>query len=362
MHDVAELKRYAEVHARAQHIGDYRDVLERIDSDKPGGDGSWVREWGRSADALRERGEPLAAVRHDTMARFPYVDSAARREAQDRCVATFERWGRGHGIEPLELALPGGRLRCWTHGLSGRHRRPLLLVCGGIVSTKEQWAPALPGLGRLGFAGVVAELPGVGENALRYHEDSWRFIPAILDALAGRADTDHAYALAISFSGHAALRAAVADTRIRGVVTVGAPVSDFFTDPHWQGGLPRLTVDTLAHLTGVPAADVFSTVKSWALRPAELAALDIPVAYCASRRDEIIPPGEPATLARHVRRLWLTAHDDVHGSPRHVAQTRLWGARSLLKMRGGAPVPRAVLGAAMTLLRARDRLTAGAGR
>ena len=61
-------------------------------------------------------------------------------------------------------------------------------------------------------------------------------------------------------------------------------------------------------------------------------------------------------------RLRLVSHDDVHGSPRHVAQTRLWGAWSLLRMRGGAPVPRAALGAAVTLLRARARLTGAAGR
>ena len=172
MHDVAELKRYAEVHARAQRIHGFRDVLDRIDSDQPGGDGSWVREWRRSADALRERGQALAAVRHDTMARFPYVDSPARREAQDLAVATFERWSRDRGIEALEVLGPGGRIRCWTYGLSARRPRPLLLVCGGIVSTKEQWAPALAGLGRLGFAGVVTELPGVGENTLRYQEDA----------------------------------------------------------------------------------------------------------------------------------------------------------------------------------------------
>jgi hypothetical protein len=36
----------------------------------------------------------------------------------------------------------------------------------------------------------------------------------------------------------------------------------------------------------------------------------------------------------------MLAHDDVHGSPRHFAQTRLWTLLSVLRMRGGSPAPR----------------------
>ena len=51
----------------------------------------------------------------------------------------------------------------------------------------------------------------------------------------------------------------------------------------------------------------------------------------------------------------FTVHDDVHGSPRHVAETRVWGALSLLRMRGGGGPRRLLFATALRLLRARAR-------
>jgi pimeloyl-ACP methyl ester carboxylesterase len=358
MNDVVELKEYARVHARGQRIARYGEILARIRSDDGAVPGSWVGEWSRAARELEERDDDLAASRCYALARFPYVDGAARADAQERCVAAFDRWRAAHpDIQPLTVKLAEGELRCWTSGLSTGERKPLLVVMGGIVTVKEQWAAMLVHARRLGMAAIVAEMPSVGENTLRYEPASWRMLAAILDEVADRAAVDQAHLTALSFSGHLALRCALDDARIRGIVTVGAPVREFFTDPVWRDGLPQLTVDTLAHLTGLTAEQVVGGgLDDWALPADRLGELDIRVAYAVSLRDEIIPPGDPALIRRLVRRLSITEFDDVHASPDHVLEMQLWTTAALLRNQGIRNPQTAVLNALRRLLRLRRGL------
>jgi esterase FrsA len=341
MNDLAELKQHVVVHARGQRLTGYRQLLDRIDTDAGDGPGSWVGEWTRAAQASQDRGRPLDASRYYAMARFPYVDGPARQEAGDRCVAALESWRATQpGIEPLEVPLKDGRVRCWTRGLSVTAPKPLVILMGGIVTVKEQWAPTLSRLDRLGLAGLVTELPGVGENTLRYDRDSPVMLSGLLDAVADRADVSRTYAIAMSFSGHLALRAALDDPRLRAIITTGAPVNAFFTDRAWQQRLPRITVDTLTRLTGRTG---LAGLEDWAITEAQLRSLRIPVAYAASRRDEIIPPADVELVRRAVGELNLIEFDDVHGSPSHTAETQLWSVGALLDAHGTGGPQRAAI-------------------
>lgn len=338
MNDIAELKNFVVAHTRSQGLppAHYDPLLSRIDDDENGTPGSWVHEWSAEGARLAAEGKPLDASVHYNMARFPFVDGSARQEALERCTDAFDTWRSDFpAVQRLDVDLAGGRIRCWTAGLDASDPKPLLVMTGGIVSVKEQWAPVLLQLGALGFAGVVTEMPGVGENSLLYGADSWQMFSAVMDAVGDRADTSRTYALALSFSGHLALRAALYDSRISGVVGAGAPLHGFFTDTAWQRTVPRVTTDTLAHLTRSKPDEVYGLIRDWALSPEELAAVRIPVAHVTSLRDEIIPPGDARLLREHVRGVRLLAHDDVHGSPLHFAQTRLWTLLSVLRMRGG---------------------------
>jgi pimeloyl-ACP methyl ester carboxylesterase len=358
MNDVAELKEFVVLHARSQNITDYRGVLDRIRTDEGDGPGSWVREWSAAAAEHEARGRLLDACQHYNMARFPFVADPARQEALNRCVDTFDRWRRTRSdIERVDLDFEEGRVGGWATGLSTSDRLPLVLVMGGIVSIKEQWAPVLESIRRLGMAAVVTEMPGVGENTLPYTPASPRMISGVLDAVRDRADVDETYAMTLSFSGHLALHCALEDRRIRGIVTAGAPIREFFTDTDWQRGVPGITLGTLAHLTGTESGDVVGRLGEWALTTDQLAALDIPVHYVASRRDEIIPASEVGLLRQHVHDLSVLEHDDVHGSPRHVIETRLWCARSVLQMKNSLPLQRAAAGVLLRVLRARRQLS-----
>jgi pimeloyl-ACP methyl ester carboxylesterase len=360
VNDLAELKEYVRAHARVQRIPDYQALLDRVRTDEGDGAGSWVGEWCRAGEAFERQDKDLEAARHYAMARFPYVNGPERQEALERCVAAVDRWRSGNAdVEPLDLPLDGGQVRCWTSGLSTKDPKPLLIVMGGIVSVKEQWAPTLAGLRRLGVAGLVTELPSVGENTLRYQQDSWRMLSGILDAVADRADVSRTYAIALSFSGHLALRCAMDDPRIRAIVTVGAPVNRFFTDAGWQRQVPRITVDTLAHMMGTKPDDVIGGLDGWELDPDRLGELAIPVSYGASLRDEIIPAADWELLRERVPRAEVMAIDDVHGSPNHVAEMHLWTVRSLLRAVGARGPQSAVIGMLLAAHRLRRRLSGG---
>jgi pimeloyl-ACP methyl ester carboxylesterase len=331
VNDVGELKTYVTTHAESLGIPaeKYRALFARITHDGAG-PGSWTHEWSAAADELLGAGQPLAASQYYGFARFPFVDGLSRAAALADCVQALDEWRRDvPGIERIDWDLLGGHVGGWTTGLSASDPRPLLLILGGIVSLKEQWAPVLLAARDLGLAGVVTEMPSVGENSLRYTEHSWRMLPAILDAIGDLADVTRTYLMAISFSGHLALRAAVEDPRLRAIITAGAPVHDLFTDSSWQRDLPSVTVDTLAHLTGVPSAELGEALPAFALSEDQLAAVDIPVRYVASGRDEIVPPSDLSLLRRHIRDLRVLEHDDVHGAPAHAAQTRSWMVQSL---------------------------------
>ncbi|WP_326700518.1 esterase FrsA [Streptomyces sp. NBC_01754] len=341
MDHLDELKEFARLHARGQGMAarDTGQVLARITNDTLGDARSWASVWTAEGRAAAARGRLLEAGSHYALARFPYHGDEDRRLAQRLCVETFDTWRRQQrGIERVELKHPDGGVACWASGLDARRPLPLLVVMGGIVSVKEQWAPLLPKLRKLGFAAVVAELPGVGENTFRYGADSWRLLPFLLDRLAGRARVADTSMLALSFSGHLALRAAVEDPRIRRVLTVGAPVSRFFTDEAWWPRVPGITADTLCRLTGAAdRAGLRALLPDFALTPAQLAALRIPVRYVASKRDEIIPSGEQALLRGSGADVRFKTFDDVHGSPSHLGATRRWLFSSLLRLRLAGP-------------------------
>ncbi|GAA3910416.1 hypothetical protein GCM10023084_73140 [Streptomyces lacrimifluminis] len=336
MDHLGELKEFARLHARGQGISERQvaAVLPRITNDVPGHPSSWARVWTAEADRLAFEGRSLDACRRYALARFPYHGDDVRRRAQDNCVRTFDDWRRRRGVERMVLDHPDGTVACWTSGLDTRRRRPLLLIMGGIVSVKEQWAPLLPRLARLGYAAVATEMPGVGENTLRYHADSWRLLPFLMDRLADRARVSDTSVLGLSFSGHLALRAAADDPRIRSVHTVGAPVAGFFTDPVWWPRVPEITVETLCRLTG--AADdneLRALLADFVLGPDVLDAVDIPVGYVVSSRDEIIPPTERQLLGSALPRVRFKEFDDVHGSPAHLGAMRKWLIGSLLRAR-----------------------------
>jgi esterase FrsA len=362
-----ELKEFARLHAKGQGVKSRRleRVLARIDSDEPGAPNAWTRVWSAEAQRLAARGKPLEAARYYALARFPHHGDPERIAAQRGVVESFDAWRtrKAPGIEKLEFTHDDGVVHAWAAGLDTAQPRPLLIVMGGIVSVKEQWAQLLPRFAKLGYAAVVAELPGVGENTLPYGPDSWQLLGFLLDRLEGRAKDRDVSLLTLSFSGHMALRLAGRDDRIGRILTVGAPVADFFTDDEWWRAVPRITKDTLVTLTGLPdEAALTSSFRqdAWALTPEELRSVRVPVRYVLSSRDEIIPAGERGLLSENLPDVQFMEFDDVHGSPGHLGEMRLWLVLSLLRTSGIEDRRTKALETILGLRAARARRRAGA--
>ncbi|MBC7814855.1 MAG: alpha/beta hydrolase [Burkholderiales bacterium] len=330
--DLGELKELVLLHAGAQGIkpelvAGILDGVERADGAFPT---SWASRWMEAGAAAESRGDFDLAVKLHNLGRFPYVDGDARQSAHQRCLGAFRAWcANGPApIASLQLTWEGHHFVTYVRRCM-RPRAPLLLVFGGIVSIKEQWGLFLALADKLQVDVAVTELPGVGENTIPLTRDSHGMIKVILDALNVGEQTG-CHIVAMSFGGTLALRHAVRDSRIKGLTTVGAPVSCFYCDAEWWNRIPSTTRITLTKILGCEQTETFGKIGELKLTASELAAIRIPVYYVQSLRDEIIQCKETDDLQKIAGRQHLLRIDDVHGAPRHLRIVRLFVAYSIM--------------------------------
>ncbi|EOM77250.1 alpha/beta hydrolase [Rhodococcus rhodnii] len=349
MHELTERAELVRLHSRAQglSVAATERVLARIDTLDDGPTG-WSTVWAEDARRSAAAGRTPDAVARYNLARFPFPHTPDGRAAHRRCVDLAADLLARRGAARIEV---DGTAAWHLPAPDAADAPRLLVVCGGIVSIKEQWI-GLAGLARRMSMGLLlTELPGVGENSARYGADAGARFGALLDAAAARERFSAAFALALSFGGTVALHAAAADRRIGGVASVGPPVRHFFEDMQWWSRVPQTTKDALAVTTGVAERDLPAALPALALTRGQLGDVRIPVTSVASLRDEIIPAADPIVLREELPDVRVVAFDDVHGSPAHLLDTRLLTMSALAAF---ASPPRPLLGrAARAALRVR---------
>ncbi|ATQ70966.1 MULTISPECIES: alpha/beta hydrolase [Methylosinus] len=336
MSALSEAKQFVGLHARHMGLSDALvcGVLRRVASLDGEGPGGWAREWSSEAEAALGRKDARAASNLYNLARFPCADTPTKARAAQLAAEAFRGWLEAGGAGERREARVGGERVPFLFCAASRANAPLVVLMGGIVSLKEQWGSFL-GLGpRLGCAVAIADFPGVGENPIRYARAAAAVFGAIMDASEGACDTGRTLIIAPSFGGHLAILQARGDARLRGIVTVGAPLAHFFTDPDARRGMPEITRAALMSAAGVDASDFERRLTELALTPQEIAEIAIPIAYVASLRDEIIPQAEWREAAALTRNLRVYSFDDVHGAPHHLRQTRLLILAALLRHAG----------------------------
>jgi 2-polyprenyl-6-methoxyphenol hydroxylase-like FAD-dependent oxidoreductase len=330
---LTEAKAFVGLHAR--HMGlaskELDDALERITMFDGTGRATWVGELGALADrdgqAVRERADLL------NLARFPYADSPARAEVAARAATLVADDLAARDAGSRRIARTAAGPVPFLFRPAAREGAPLVVVVGGIVSLKEQWAPFL-GLGpRLGCGVAVVDFPGVGEHPGRYDRSSADLFSAVMAAVP-ECDTDRTLLLAPSFGGHLALMAAGDDRRIARIVTVDAPLADLFEGPRVVERLPLITAEALRRACGVEAADLPAALAALALRPDDLSGVTARVDAVVSDHDEIVPGSDWRTHGAILPEARVVRFDDVHGAPRHLRHVRLITLKAILELTG----------------------------
>jgi esterase FrsA len=338
MSALSEAKQFVGLHAR--HMGlrpaFVAGILGRISSLDGAGPASWVHEWSVEADAAVREREGRTAANLYNLARFPCADTTAKLHAAERAAQTLGTWLATHGAGERRTARVQGNRVTFLFRAAARPDAPLVILMGGIVSLKEQWAGFLALGPRLGCAVAIVDFPGVGENGVLYTRAAAGVFGAIMDAIEADCDTRHTLIVAPSFGGHLAILRAHTDARVRGIVTIGAPLAHFFTDPRVRHAMPAITSAALMQAMGSDIGAFDRRLSELALGELELAALPVPLTYVASLRDEIIPPQEWQEAAALTNKLRIYPFDDVHGAPRHLREIRLLILAALLRHAGRA--------------------------
>ncbi|WP_446226112.1 alpha/beta hydrolase [Nocardia sp. IBHARD005] len=363
MHSLAERVDLVRLHAAAQGLPSQRaeQILATIDTIDDGPTG-WSTVWLAAGRREYEQQRYRDAVPYLNLARFPFVATPDAATAHQLCVEAFGIWAASAGVRRVLLPVAGSEVPVW---LAERTRAPwgnsgdVLVVCGGIVSIKEQWARFVELGRRFGMTVVLTELPGVGEHPLDYRDSSGQDLSELFDALAAVTPVHRIFASAMSFGGTVALRAAAYDPRIERIFSVGPPMRHLFTDAGWWQQIPQTTKDALAKTTGIAADRLPGELGRFAVTPGELARVSAKVTAIASRRDEIVPPEDVASLLGELRHASVFAFDDVHGSPNHIADTALTLTGELADF---ADVPVGLKHLPPLIRRARGRATAVTAR
>lgn len=326
MHYIEELKNFVLLHSEAQQIDkrEVKMVLSTILTEQDQAQNGWAQVWSKHAHKLQAQNQWSNASKFFNLARFPYIETTAQHDAHKSCIDNFKLAMHADKIKVEYLDL--GKFKAYATGLDKGW--PMLIVCGGIVSIKEQWQQFMHLSAKLKLAVVITEMPGVGENKQLYHPTQCTMFSNIIDALHRRADTHQTHLMALSFSGHLAILNAGIDPRIVGITTVGAPIQDFFS-AYSKNTTPLVTQRTLAHLTQQPCHELDTYMQDWGLLSQNIPHLQIPVHYLQSTLDEIIPTSETQALRKIAPKLKVLKISDVHGSPNHMKLVAIWSIASI---------------------------------
>ena len=260
----------------------------------------------------------------------------------------------GKAVECRRLALPhidppGERVTIPYEGKAlygilrkppGVERPPVLVMCVGLDSAKEETdAYEQPYLKR-GIATLAFDGPGQGEGEYDFaiRGDYEAAVKAVVDFVATRHDLDAARVgvWGVSLGGYYAPRAAAFETRIKACIALGGP---YDWSEHWDG-LPELTREAFrvrSHLATQAEAKRHAatlSLKGVAER------ITCPIFVMTGKLDRLIPWQHAERLAREVKGpcTFLLIEDGNHVANNRAyrwrAQSADWLAEQL-QARGG---------------------------
>jgi pimeloyl-ACP methyl ester carboxylesterase len=238
------------------------NALKSIDRDE------WAAEWsklGTKAEAEAEKLEKgsgdkkqirdlyTLAFNYFRIARYPCPISDATEAAYQKSLTNFRKAAKYFDppLEIVEVPFEGRKLIGYLQVPRGVKKPPVIMSWGGVDGWKEDRTKAHPLMHEAGFAGFAIDMPGTGENFIKYTDPKAdRTFSTMIDYLLTREDID-ATRLGVwggSYGAYWAAKLAHTEAkRIKGAVFHGGNAHYGF-QPEWMK--PALTERATAAIFG----------------------------------------------------------------------------------------------------------------
>ncbi|MER2472838.1 alpha/beta hydrolase [Photorhabdus laumondii] len=345
MNKLDEMKNYVILHAKT--LGIHRKVsnlLLSIDSLSDDSSSGWGNIFWKEARHLERNNNHKEALGLYNIARFPYPATTIQHRSYDDYISLFKKmYIATHKLE--EKITSDERQRFYIkHGKT----KDIVIICGGIISLKEQWISALDIFHSLGFTVILTEMPCVGENEINFNIESFNMFSDILNVI----DFSHenrCHLLAMSFSGYIALKNSCIDDRINAITMVGTPIYDLYHNVKAFKNLPKITKDVLINNINknnqekIYTDDELFNLLHSKFSPIEKANKDLKVFYLQSKYDEIISLTETSHLENKCSFFNKLCLPDVHGSPNYHKTVVFYIIWSVLKSMNNKAYARTLL-------------------
>ena len=312
----------------------------------------WCAAWCRRAavhealgDAAIAQGHGYSAGEHWSraavcyhFAKFVFVDDYEQMRAAHAKAVACRRLALPHLDPPGErVEIPYERtpLVGILRKPRGASSPPVVVMCMGLDSAKEEMESNEQAFLARGMATLVFDGPGQGEAEYEYaiRGDYETPVRAVVDYVHTRTDLDAARIglWGVSLGGYYAPRAAAYEKRIRACISLSGPY-DFHDD--WEG-LPELTRETFRVRAKLPTQEAAKAYgKTLTLKQAARE-ITCPLFVMAGKQDRIVPWQDGDRLAAEARGPveFLLIEDGNHVANnrayKYRAQSADWMARQL---------------------------------
>jgi pimeloyl-ACP methyl ester carboxylesterase len=272
-------------HATHEDVNAVLGSLRNLDRDE------WAEQWGKMGAAHEARAGQLArsgaspetvadahflAFNYYRIGRYPVTSTPGKMAAYRHALRNYLKAARCFDppLEVVEIPFEGGKVVGYLQVPRGIARPPVVMHWGGVDGWKEDRNRNSRALHRAGIATFTMDMPGTGENPLRYAEPgAERTFSAAIDYLATREDIDGSR-LGVwggSFGGYWAAKLAFVEARrIRAAVNQGGGVHHGFQESWLRPALTRTAsqyllgpaslLDARAYVMGVTTLDALLKV------------------------------------------------------------------------------------------------------
>lgn len=305
-------------------------IRERAERGEDAGTQEFMAEWVKMADKLVDlaaedsarghhfsAGEKLkrAAIYFTTAERMQGHGTAGRAEVYSKALDAFTRGTKAAGDDVVRVTIPyqGKELSALWYRTGDRERKPAVVYCNGLDSTKELlWFSGLPqALAKRGISTLCVDQPGTGEalrlNGLVATHESERWASPWMDWLTEQPDVDASKIgmTGISLGGYYAPRAVAFEPRFASGAVWGAnhdwaevqqkrlrregenPVPHYWSHVHWVFGATSMD-DFLDKAKGMTLSGVMDRIKVPFLVTHGERDRQIPIKYAHQSYDELV--------------------------------------------------------------------------